>query len=199
MLTLTRKYRSVHAYSFQNDSDKARTVVLEHPYDRNYDLVETPEPYETTDALRRFKLEAKADGRTDFTVTGELTSDEAVRLTEKMDASQLLAYSRGGAIPQKVKDALVKAADLQGQVAETQRKLQEVEAELKAIADEQGRLRENMKTVDNNSDYYKRLLKKLDDGETKIETLQGQRDDLREQLDGRQKALRAYLSGLTVG
>ena len=199
VLTLTRKYRSVHAYSFQNDADKPRTVVLEHPFDRNYDLVETPDAYETTDALRRFKFDVAADSRKDFVVTGELTSDEGVRLTDRLSAEQFLAYSRGAAIPQKVKDALAKAAELQGQVAETQRKLAEVEADLKAIADEQGRLRENMKTVDNSSDYYKRLLKKLDDGETRIESLQSQQGDLRETLDARQKALRDYLSGLTVG
>ena len=199
LLTLTRKYRTVHAYSFQNDTDSPRTVILEHPYDRNYGLVDTPASYETTDALRRFKFDAKANGKTDFVVTAEITADEQVRLTDDMDAAQLLAYSRGGAVPQTVKDALAKAADLQRQVGETRRKLAEADAELKSITDEQSRLRENMKTVDNNSDYYKRLLKKLDDGETRIETLQQQQDDLREQHDARQKALRDYLSGLTVG
>ena len=199
LLTLTRKYRTVHAYSFQNDTDSPRTVILEHPYDRNYGLVDTPASYETTDALRRFKFDAKAGGKTDFVVTAEITSDEQVRLTDDMDAAQLLAYSRGGAVPQTVKDALAKAADLQRQVGEARRKLDETAAELKSITDEQSRLRENMKTVDNKSDYYKRLLKKLDDGETRIESLQQQQDDFRDTLDARQKALRDYLSGLTVG
>ena len=198
-LTLTRKYRTVHAYSFQNDTDAVRTVILEHPYDRNYGLVDTPASYETTDALRRFKFEAKPGGRTDFVVTAEITADEEVLLTDDFDAEQFLAYANGGAVPQKVKDALSKAADLQRQVGDAKRKLDETEQQLKSIADEQGRLRENMKTVDSKSDYYKRLLKKLDDGETRIETLQQQRDDLRDTLDAKRQALRDYLSNLTVG
>ena len=199
VLTITRKYRSEHSYVFQNETDAARTVVLEHPYDRGYGLVETPEPYETTDALRRFRFDVPADGRETFVVTGETTADEAIRLTEDFSAERLLALSRGGAIPPKVKEALVKAADLQRQVAEASRRVSDLEAQVAEIVAEQDRLRKNMGAVDKSSDYYKRLLNKLDEGETQIEQLQSQLDEARETLEQRRQALRDYLAKLTVG
>ena len=66
------------------------------------------------------------------------------------------------------------------------------------IGQEQGRIRENMKTVTSGSAYYERLLAKLNEQEGQIERLHSERDDLLKKRDAQQKALEDYLSGLTV-
>ena len=78
------------------------------------------------------------------------------------------------------------------QMAERQQKVNE-------ITQEQNRLRENMKTVAQNTDYYTRLMKKLNDQETQIEGLQKQVEDLQKQRDKQRKDLEDYLADLNVG
>jgi predicted solute-binding protein len=56
-----------------------------------------------------------------------------------------------------------------------------------------------MKTVAQSTDYYNRLLKKLDEQETSIEKLQKESVDLQQKLDQQRKALQDYLANLNVG
>ena len=67
------------------------------------------------------------------------------------------------------------------------------------ITVEQNRIRENMKTVGQTSQYYQRLLAKLNDQESSIERLQRERDDLLVKRDAARKDLEDYLRTLTVG
>ena len=71
---------------------------------------------------------------------------------------------------------------------DTQRQMTSTSSRLPQITSEQARIRDNMKTVAQNSDYYNRLLKKLDDQETAIEKLQGE-------IQGLQKATRSAARG----
>ncbi len=198
VLTLKRRIRTNYLYVFDNDTDADREVVIEHVQDRGYKLIDTPEPYETTDAVRRFKLTAKP-GVTEFNVASETVTDEHQQLIgNRFDADALLALSRNGPLPQAVKDALVKAAELRRAVSTAQEQLATVEKELNAISQEQGRLRQNMDAVDNTSAYYKRLLTKLDEQETRIEELQVQAEELRTKVQAAEAAYRDYLSNLNV-
>ena len=56
-----------------------------------------------------------------------------------------------------------------------------------------------MKTVAPNSDYYNRLLKKLDEQETQIEKLQAETQGLQKEMEQQRKALEDYLNNLDVG
>ena len=198
VLTLTRRVRNSFTYVFDNTTDAERTLVLQHPYDRAGTLVDTPEPYETTDDARRFKL-ALDPGPSRFAVTTETTTDERRQLLAgDFDADALLALSRGEALPQDVRDALEKAAELRRAVATAQEQLDRVEAEVASIAQEQERIRKNMEAVDAGSAYYKRLLTKLDEQETRIETLSEREADLREALEQARVAYQDYLADLSV-
>ena len=72
------------------------------------------------------------------------------------------------------------------------------QGEIQAIVKDQDRLRENMRTVNQNSDYYRRLLTKLNDQETKVETLQGEREKLHADAEAKRTALADFLRTLTV-
>jgi predicted RNase H-like nuclease (RuvC/YqgF family) len=110
----------------------------------------------------------------------------------------LVYFTNAKEIPDKVKAALQEAAAKKRAVLETQQKIGDVEKQLADIAAEQGRIRENMKTVDRQSAYYTRLAGKLNDQESTIETLQTQRDELRKSFEEQSKALADYLGQLTV-
>ncbi|HTL29686.1 MAG TPA: hypothetical protein VL282_10710, partial [Tepidisphaeraceae bacterium] len=104
-----------------------------------------------------------------------------------------------GALSKEVKDALAKAIEYRQGLATLERQINESNQKIAAITDQQNRIRENMKTVDKNSQYYNRLLGKLNDQETQIEKLQTERDELLQKRDDQRKQLEDYLKDLTIG
>jgi len=115
------------------------------------------------------------------------------------DVGQLVIYSRTGEIPKDARDAIGKAITFKQAIIDTQRQIEERNKQVNDIAQEQVRIRENMKTVDQKTKYYEDLLTKLSKQESQIEKLQGERDDLLKKRDGQQKELEDYLTNLNVG
>lgn len=198
VLHLTRKHVFTQEYVVENKADKDRTVIIEHPFRAGWKLVESPQPMETTETLYRFK-DAVASGKTARLVVKEESVQGETLALLPADLGQLEFYSRTGEIPAAVRSALVKAMDLKSAMLDTQRQIQERRKELAEITQEQERIRANMKTVTQNSQYYTRLLTKLNDQETRIEKLQSELDRLKGIYERQQKELETYLLTTTVG
>ena len=197
-LELQRKMTFNQDYVSENKSDKERKLVIEHPFRANWKLVNTPKPVETTDKLYRFQTTVGAKKTSTFTVNEEYVTTEAIAILPT-DFGQLEVYARTGKIPADVKSALEKAIAMKRAMAETQEQINTRKSQIDQIGKEQTRIRENMKTVTQNSDYANRLLKKLGDQETKIEQLQKEADDLQDKLEMQRRDLEAYLRSLNVG
>jgi prefoldin subunit 5 len=56
-----------------------------------------------------------------------------------------------------------------------------------------------MKSVDRNSQYYNRLLNKLNEQETDIETRQTELDTLHKTLESQRADLEKYVNNLNIG
>lgn len=198
VLVLTRKLVSTQEYLLDNKADKDKTIIVEHPLRRGWKLVDSPKPIETTEALYRFKDTVKPGQAAKLVVKEEIVQDESLAILP-CDIGQLLVYTKQGEIPPAVKDALAKAITFKQAMVDTQRQLDEKKAKINEITQEQDRIRRNMQTVKQQSDYYNRLLTKLNEQETTIEKLQAECDDLTKKLDAQRKELEDYLSSLTVG
>ena len=198
VLQVTRKFVSAKEYSTDNQSDRDKTLVIEHPVRDGWKLADTPAPIETTDKLYRFQQNVPAGKQEKFTVHEEnITSQSIVLLS--LGLPELLTYRQTGEIPGPVRDALAKAASLKQAVTQTQADINDHNAQINNISQDQNRLRENIKTVDKTSAYATRLLKKLDDQESQLEKLRTETDTLRAKLDDQNKALADYLNTLNVG
>ena len=198
VLLVTRKFVSAKEYYTDNKSDRDKTLVLEHPVRDGWKLTDTPAPIETTDKLYRFQQAVPA-GRTEkLTVREENVQGQNIALLP-LDLPSLLSYRQTGEIPAPVRDALTKAAGLKQASAQTQNEIDERNAQITSISQDQNRLRENIKTVDKASAYATRLLKKLDDQESQLEKLRTENDSLRTRLDEQNRALADYLNNLNVG
>ena len=123
------------------------------------------------------------------------TFGQTVHLT-RLDEAQLIAQSRGGALPADVVAKLKEAAGLQRGVAEAERELAMTIAARDRIVKEQKRLRDNMKPLDKQNALYKRYLEKLNTQEDELEALLIRRDDLDGVLQERQAAFEAFVAGL---
>ena len=98
----------------------------------------------------------------------------------------------------RLKTALQKAMDLRTGLTDTQRELAQVEKQLKAITDDQVRLRANLEKMPQTSAAYKRYLEKFDTQETEIEKLQSRIKERQETEKKQMKEFEDYLAGLTI-
>lgn len=199
LLSIQRKIVSSGSYVVENKADKAKTLILEHGLKQGWTFTnDTPKPYEVTATVSRFRVLLPARKTTVAPVNEEWIRSETVALLGT-DASALLQFSRMGEIPQSVRDAIAKAAQLNQAALEAERQANARGQQIAELSAEQARIRENMKTVGSTSEYYQRLLAKLNEQESAIERLQRERGDLILKRDAARRELQDYLSGLSVG
>ena len=197
-LIIDRKLVSSQEYAADNKTTHDKMLVIEHPIRQGWKLVETQKPMETTPSLYRFKGTATAGKVTTLTVREELVQSEAMSMINT-DIAQLMRYDRTGEIPKSVRDAIAKAIQMKQAVLDVERQITARNQQIAEITQEQSRIRENMKTVAQATQYYERLLGKLNEQESSIESLQKERDGLVTRRDVLRKQLEEYLSNLTIG
>ena len=200
VLIVSRKLVSSQEYAADNKTTKDKVLVVEHPIRYGWKLVDTQQPFETTPALYRFKGAAVAGKVTVLTVKEEMVQNESIMLASA-GVDQLVFYTRSGfgEIPSNVRDALAKAIQLRQSMADVERDINARNQRVAEITGEQNRIRENMKTVAQGTQYYDRLLAKLNEQESSIESLQKERETLTARRDSLRHELDEYLNGLTVG
>ena len=200
VLWATQARVAIQEYSFVDSSDQPRTVLLEYPRRDGWKLKDTPAPFESTDLVHRFKVAVPAGGKaTSFTIRETLIEQQTFSIID-LDGDLLLSYAQTATIAPKVRAALQQAAQLKAQMAEAERIRTAKQAEIQAIVQDQQRLRENMRTVQGNqtSQYYQRLLTKLNDQETKVEALQIEAERLQSEFDTKRKSLVDFMSKMSV-
>ena len=197
VLTTKQARAATRQYLLANSSDTVRVVIVEHPRRPGWTLAEPAKPWETTDTLQRCRVSVPAGKDATLTVRETIVDEERFAVLD-LSSENLTWYAGNGAIPPKVRAALQQAAQLKSQVTAAERLQQQKQEELQAIVQDQDRLRENMRTVTQNSDYYRRLLTKLNDQESRVETLQGEREKLHADAEAKRTALAEFLRTLTV-
>lgn len=197
-LELTSKQEVTQKYVAENKGKTDRMLLIEHPKRQGWTLAEPAKPMESTDALYRFEQALPAGKAQSFTVREEITTSQQMAILP-MDTGTLDVYIKTGPIPQKVKDALAKATQMKYAIGDTQRQVALHQQQIGELNQDQSRIRENMKTVAQTTDYYKKLLNKLDEQETLIEKLQSEMKQLQQKEQQQQKDLESYLSTLDVG
>jgi hypothetical protein len=198
LLVLSRKLVSSRSYTADNKSTEDKVLVIAHPINSGWRLVDTQKPLEATSGTYRFKEPLPAGKVTTLIVKEELVQAERLAMLNT-DVTQLEVAVRGAEISQAVRDAVAKAVQLKRASMEVERQIAAHTQQIADITAEQARLRENMKTVALSSQYYERLLAKLNEQESSIERLQKERDDLTAKRESMRRELSEYLDSLNVG
>jgi hypothetical protein len=198
LFILTRRLTSSVEYLADNKTDKNKTLVVEHRAQPGWKLIDSPALFEQTPAYYRFKGTASANKVSRLAVKTEYPQVETIQLVNA-DLDVLLSYKSNIEIPKAVRDAIAKAAQLRQSVADADRDANVRSQQINEISAEQNRIRENMKTVAQSTQYYERLLSKLNEQESSIESLQRERAAIIVRRDAARKDLDDYLTTLTVG
>lgn len=198
VLQISHKQVFQQDYTTENKSKKDKTLIIEHPIRPGWELTSTEKPVETTDQVYRFSQPIPAGQKATFTVQQQIVTGQTIALLSA-DPGQLVIYSRNNAIPQEVRDVLVKAMQLKQQLVDTQRQIDQTQQSLNETTADQARTRQNLGNVPQNSDFYKQSLQKMGDQEKKIEQFQNEVQQLRQKQDQQRQELEDFLNNTTVG
>lgn len=196
LIQSTRQTRQ-KTYSVKNRGSKTRNVMIEHPFDAAWTLVEPREPAERSRSRYRFVLPVAKGETKKLTVTEERLVDGSFALTN-LQADRVDFYARLKAVSPAVRDALQKLLDLKSRMADTASQRTRLEARVQDIRTEQARIRENMGKLTNDSSLYKRYVKTLDDQETELQTMNGEIVKLRDQEAAQKKEADAFILSIDV-
>jgi hypothetical protein len=197
VMEITSKDQTVRTYEFQNKSDDGRTIIVEQPREVGERLVEPASAEETTLAAYRLRLKVNAHATAKLNVKTESDSHNQVEILPA-NTEALLAYTTDGHVPQEVRKALEEVIRLKSQLSDVAQQVEAHKKEIAAVSTEQTRIRENLKTVAPNTDYYNRLVRKLDEQESRIELAQAETADLSKKQESSKKALEDYVEKLNL-
>lgn len=192
-----RKYTDDRTYTLKNKGSAARIVLVEQRVDQGWNLKIPEKAEEETSALKRFKVEVPAGKTETLQVLLEMPREEAIILSN-LGQEQIEMVMRARVISEPVKAALSKVITLRSAVDDTNRRISRVNNEVEEISTEQTRIRENMKTLAQSSEVYRRYEKKFDTQETEIEGKREQVAQMRKTLADQQQALTDFLANLSV-
>ena len=111
-------------------------------------------------------------------------------------SDQINVFAQAKEFDAKTREALTKVLQLQGVVAEAERKLGKLDADRQQVVQEQARLRDNLARVPANSDLQRRYLATLDKQETDLEGIATQRIDADKAVEAARATLRNYVTQL---
>lgn len=185
-------------YKLRNKDEKSRrTVILEQMRLGGYKLAEPSKPASETGSLYRFEVELKPGESKEFKVVQETAGTSTLALNSYDDRTIVAWQQQGKASPQ-VLEAFREVAKRQSAIQSLERRIADLDAEWKRISDDQNRTRENMRTIDRNSDLYARYMKKLGEQETQGEKIGAEHIEGKEKLRSMQDDLAKYISELNV-
>jgi hypothetical protein len=192
--------REKKTYTFRNEDTSARTVIVEHPVRRGYQLCSDVQPAETTAAWKRFRVPVESKQTTSLVVE-EARRDSTTFAITNITSDQVAVFVREKSIDKTVQDALEKIVAQKAVVADLDSKKSDRDDEQMQIFDDQQRLRENMKSL-KGSPEEKRLLERytqqLDAQENRLEALRKEIQQLEAQKQNAQDALDKMIEELTL-
>jgi hypothetical protein len=169
-LLVTRKAVEEKTYNLANRDTKRKTVLLEHPFRADWTLLAPTEAMERTRDSYRFLVPVEPGGTAQLRVREERQLKQTVRITDS-PADAFGVYLEEKQVSPKVKDALKRVIAMRDRLDRTAAQRGRLEQQVKEIGEEQGRIRENMARLSQNSELYTRYVTKLGQQETEIEAL----------------------------
>jgi len=196
VLITKTSWRYSTTYTLKSSAAKARTLLIEHPFNPARTLSDGLKFVEKTPQSYRFLVNLEPAAQTDFVVREQQTSSEETSLLNLKSAS--FSTWTNGEISAPLKAALAKAASLKLDAERFGDHIAEVQKQQTEIGKDQERLRANLQTVGTDSVQGKRYLQKLSDEETQLDKLVVELETTQKARNNAQKTFEDYLRSLTV-
>ena len=185
-LTASRRLARRKVFEIKNSGKEPVRLLVEHPLEPGWKLVEPETPAEKTRDRYRFAVTAEPGTPATLVVAEERLVSQRVAITS-LDDRAILVYGSAGTTSPAVKQALKDVLERKQRIGELARDRSRREQEIKAVSQEQDRIRQNMAQLDRASDLYTRYVQKFAAQEDRVETLRG---EIAELQDNEQRARR---------
>lgn len=195
-LIATNRLLREKTFNIRNRGTKAKTVLVEHPFEADWKLLR-PEPPERTRDAYRFRADVKPGEKAQIEVAEERQIAQNIAISN-LGSDAIAFYIRAPVVSEKVREALGKVAAMQQGLSATNAELQRNVQQVAEISQDQRRIRENMGQLDRTSQIYQRYVKTLSEQEDKLATIQQRILDLRDEDAKQRKTLDEYLLSLDV-
>jgi len=146
VMTQSIEERASTLYTIRNDDATPRDVVVEHPVRAGWTLTGGVKPAESSAAAHRFKVAVAAKSTATLTVGESRPIDQRVAVSNISD-DQIALILRGRNVAAGLEPQLRAVAAKSREVGEVQRRITDQQAEIRRIADDQARVRENLKAL----------------------------------------------------
>ncbi len=197
-LVALRKFTQEKIYRVKNRGKKAKTVLIEHPYQSDWKLIEPAEPKERSRDVYRFAVDVGSGKSDKLRILQEQQTSEAIELTGGLTPDQITYYLRAQKISQRIKSALEKVASMHDKINQTAGERTRHEQRIGEITQEQARIRENMARLNASSTLYARYVQELDQQETELQQLRQQIASLKSEATKQQRELNQFLMSLDI-
>jgi hypothetical protein len=197
-LTRQVKLQRKATYLVRNQDDARRVVLIEHPVETGWSLVETPAPAETTATDRRFRVEAAPAATTELVVQEESTQESTVALAN-VTAPQITLWLEQRAIDPEVEQVLRQIVAKRDEMAGVQGRMAALDQDQSSIFSDQARLRENLDKLGDSSEekgLRRRYVGELEAQENRLETIRAERRSLEARLVTLRQELDALVKGV---
>lgn len=162
-------------YTIINQTDKKRTVYIEHPYREGWKLSDaTQKPASRTLNHYRFRVELEPRATMEVPVTETQALQDSYQISQITRRDIEIFVSRKY-IDDATRAELDKLLELQARISGLQAKVEKLDEEAEAIDDDQKRLRENIDKLKNTPEAKQlitRYIAKADTQETRLEQIE---------------------------
>ncbi|MDP2990003.1 MAG: hypothetical protein Q8O57_05505, partial [Kiritimatiellota bacterium] len=196
-LTLQRKFVDTAVYTLKNKRDKTRQYLIEHPLRSDWELLEPAKGIEKTRDAYRFRLALDGGKSQDISFREQRLEPEILMLAN-IQSDQVRFFISQKKISDKLRQALKELVGMQEALSAVRQGRQQKEQRVKAIAEEQNRIRPNMQTVAKNSESYSMWERKLVQQEKDLDQLNMDLEKLRADEQARNAAIARFLAELNV-
>lgn len=188
-------------YKVSNQSDRKKTVYIEHPVREGWALSETSaKPDYTTNRYHRFRVELEPYSKQEITVSENqgMMDGYALSTISDRDISFFLSQRY---ITDATRAKMAKLVELQTQIHMIEGKLDSFEDEEEKIEEDQKRLRENIETLSKTPEaktLISRYIAKANEQETKLEQIEKERETLQKQKEDLQFQLAREITAFKI-
>jgi len=191
------KLRENVTYFAKNNADRDRLFVFEHLIRPDWKRIEADDD-QAGPGVYRFELRVAAGKTASREIVEERTDTERDQPLKSAAEESLRAFLANPAPGAEVKSALSRMLAMSAKLTEARNQLVESEKQLKAVGDDQARLRANLAIIPQSAEPYKEFLQKFVTQEREIETLQRQVRELQASVQKQQKEYEIYVAGVSA-
>jgi hypothetical protein len=186
------------AYQLNNSTGEGVTVMVEHPRTAHYDLFDTPAPMERTDEHHRFQVDVPARGETELRAQERRLVSRREEL-RRQSYENLQRYLRKGLMDREAHDRAAELLGLWEKIADSEKRLGEVETERQRIFQAQKQIQGNMGALSHTGQegaLRARYVEQLASSEERLKALDQREADLKADIERLKQQVQELIEGL---